>query len=176
MKIKNTVINTITKEVITKGTPVDEEVFFDGGIMITETDTKGIITYANRKFREMSGYTKKELIGSPHSINRHPDMPKGAFRGMWKIIADKKFWRGYVKNLRKDGRFYWVLVYIQPKLDVSGKLIGYIAARKIAYTEGVSEAEQVYKDLHNDVHINNPVFFNDGYHKYTVNQKQKCSP
>jgi len=158
--------NTITGEIIQKSHPVDEEVLFDGGVMITETDTRGIITYANKKFREMTGFTKKELIGSPHSINRHPDMPKGAFRGMWKIISQKKHWRGYVKNMRKDGKYYWVLVYIQPKLDENGKLIGFIAGRKIAYEEGIKRAEEIYEKYRGDEHIDNPVFFDEGYNDY----------
>ena len=137
------VTNTITGETIFKSLPVNEEVEFDGGMMITETDTRGIITYANKKFREMTGFTRKELIGSPHNINRHPDMPKGAFRGMWKVISQKKHWRGYVKNMRKDGKYYWVLVYIQPKLDENGELIGFIAVRKAAYREKIKEMEEL---------------------------------
>jgi len=158
--------NTITGEKIFKMLPIDEEVQFDGGVMITETDTKGIITYANRKFREMTGFSREELIGSPHSINRHPDMPKGAFRGMWKIISAKKYWRGYVKNMRKDGKFYWVLVYIQPKLDEQGELIGFIAGRKIPYPESVKDASELYAKLHGDEHIDDEIFADDGYHQY----------
>ena len=150
--------NTITHEKIFKSNPVDEEVIFNGGVMITETDTKGIITYANRKFREMTGFTKEELIGSPHSINRHPDMPKGAFRAMWKIISEKKVWRGYVKNMRKDGKFYWVLVYIQPKIDENGKHTGYVAGRKVAYPETIKEMSELYAMYHGDEHLNNEVF------------------
>jgi len=163
--------NQITKEKIFKCNPIDEEVHFDGGVMITETDTKGIITYANRKFREMTGYSKEELIGSPHSINRHPDMPKGAFRGMWKIISAKKYWRGYVKNLRKDGKFYWVLVYIQPKFDNNDKLVGFVAARKVPYAKSVKEASELYAKLHADEHINDKVFSDDGYHQYIQGTK-----
>ena len=150
--------NTITHEKIIKSNPLDEEVTFDGGVMITETDTKGIITYANRKFREMTGFTKEELIGSPHSINRHPDMPKGAFRAMWKIISEKKVWRGYVKNMRKDGKYYWVLVYIQPKIDEDGNHIGFVAGRKVAYPETVKEMSELYAMYHGDEHLNNEVF------------------
>jgi PAS domain S-box-containing protein len=134
--------------------------------MITETDTKGIITYANRKFREMTGFTKEELIGSPHSINRHPDMPVGAFRGMWKIISANKMWRGYVKNLRKDGKFYWVLVYIKPKVNENGKIIGYIAGRKIAYPESIKEASELYATFHDKKFINNNIFLDEGYNDY----------
>ena len=164
--------NTLTGEIIQKSHPVDEEVLFDGGVMITETDTRGIITYANKKFREMTGFTRRELIGSPHSINRHPDMPKGAFRGMWKIISQKKSWRGYVKNLRKDGKYYWVLVYIQPKLDENGKLIGFIAGRKVAYRESIKEAEKIYAQYHGDEHMDNPIFFDEGYNNYLLAQSK----
>ena len=150
--------NTITHEKIFKSLPIDEEVLFDGGVMITETDTQGIITYANRKFREMTGFSKEELIGSPHSINRHPDMPKGAFWGMWKTIAAKKTWSGYVKNMRKDGKFYWVLVYITPKFDSNDKIIGYIAGRKIPSRLDIQEAEELYMTFHGDEYIDNPVF------------------
>ena len=94
--------NIITGKKIKKPDPVDSGVPFDGGVMITETDKAGIITYANRKFREMTGYTKEELIGSPHNINRHPDMPKAGFQGMWDTIKSGEYWEGYVKNMRKD--------------------------------------------------------------------------
>ena len=111
--------------------PVDEEVLFDGRSLITETDTKGIITFINRKFTEMTLYSKEEAIGQPHNILRHPDMPKAAFAGMWKIIQGGKTWEGYVKNLRKDGKYYWVVVNIVPKLDIEGGVVGYIASRKM---------------------------------------------
>lgn len=112
-------------------TPINEEVSFDGRALISETDTKGIITYVNRKFCEMSGYSKEEIIGQPHSILRHPDMPSAAFKQMWETIKNGEIWEGYVKNLRKDGKFYWVIVNIVPKSDESGNIIGYIASRKI---------------------------------------------
>jgi PAS domain S-box-containing protein len=152
------VINQRTKEKIFKAWPVNEEVIFDGGVMITETDPSGIITYANRKFREMTGFSKEELIGSPHSINRHPDMPKGAFRGMWRKIASRQIWNGYVKNLRKDGKYYWVHVYIQPKLDKNGGITGYIAGRKVVVPQIVKEIERMYKRLYDDTHIDHQYF------------------
>ncbi len=158
MKNDFIVTNKITGEKIFKSHPVDEEVLFDGGVMITETDTRGIITYANKKFREMTGFSKEELIGSPHSINRHPDMPKGAFRGMWKIISQKKIWHGYVKNLRKDGKFYWVFVYIQPKLDEQNNIIGFIAGRKVAEPEKIKEISELYAKYHGDEFIDDEIF------------------
>ena len=114
-----------------KPEPIDEEVLFDGRSLISETDTKGVITFVNRKFTEMTLYTKEEVIGKSHNILRHPDMPKAAFEAMWKIIKEGKIWEGYVKNLRKDGKYYWVIVNIVPKLDSKGDVVGYIASRKM---------------------------------------------
>ena len=111
--------------------PVDEEVFFDGRSLISETDLKGVITFVNRKFVEMSGYSKAESIGQPHSLLRHPDMPRAAFEEMWKTIQSGNIWEGYVKNLRKDGKYYWVIVNIVPKKDDAGNIVGYIASRKV---------------------------------------------
>jgi len=139
--------NIITGKEIVKPDPVDEEVPFDGGVMITETDTAGIITYANRKFREMTGYTKEQLIGSPHSINRHPDMPKVAFKGMWETIKDGNYWEGYVKNMTADGKYYLVVVWIKPKLDDEGNIVGYIAGRKIPDREAMNAALNQYRSL-----------------------------
>ncbi|MCF6201658.1 MAG: PAS domain-containing protein [Hydrogenimonas sp.] len=141
------VVNSITGAKIVKPTPLDEEVPFDGGVMITETDTAGIITYANRKFREMTGYTKEELIGSPHSINRHPDMPKSAFKTMWETIKRGEMWEGYVKNMRKDGKYYWVIVWIKPKFDDEGNIVGYIAGRKVPNRHDIKQVEMQYKKM-----------------------------
>lgn len=77
-------------------------------LIVSRTDLKGVITYANDVFSKISGYEENELVGKKHSILRHPDMPKQIFKDLWQTIANKKIWRGYVKNLRKDGGFYWV--------------------------------------------------------------------
>jgi PAS domain S-box-containing protein len=142
-----TIKNIITGKEITKPDPVDIEVPFDGGVMITETDTAGIITYANRKFRELTGYTKEELIGSPHNINRHPDMPKVAFKGMWEQIKQGEYWEGYVKNMTKEGKYYLVIVWIKPKFDDNGNIVGYIAGRKIPDKDKMAKALATYKEL-----------------------------
>lgn len=139
--------NIITGNSITKPDPVDIEVPFDGGVMITETDTAGIITYANRKFRSMTGYSKEELIGSPHSINRHPDMPKIAFKGMWETIKGGNYWEGLVKNMTNEGKYYLVEVWIKPKFDENQKIVGYIAGRKIPDREAMNAALETYKGL-----------------------------
>ena len=126
---------------------LDEEVLFEGGVMITETDLKGRMTYVNRKFVNMSAYDKTELVGKPHSIMRHPDMPKCLFKNMWETLKKGETWKGYVKNLRKDGKFYWVIVYVSCKYDDEGELVGYIAARKVAEEGAVAEMKEKYKEL-----------------------------
>ena len=137
--------NMITGQEIKRPIPIDEEVIFDGGVMITETDKAGIITYANRKFREMTGYTKEELIGSPHNINRHPDMPKAAFKGMWETIKGGDYWEGFVKNITAEGKYYLVVVWIKPKFDDNGEIIGYIAGRKVPDKDLMQRALAQYK-------------------------------
>ena len=139
--------NIITGNEITKPEPLDEEVPFDGGVMITETDKAGIITYANRKFRELTGYTKEELIGSPHNINRHPDMPKAAFQELWETIKGGNYWEGFVKNITAEGKYYLVVVWIKPKLDDNGEIIGYIAGRKIPDRDMLERALTQYKAM-----------------------------
>jgi len=137
--------NIITGKEIQKPIPIDQEVIFTGGVMITETDKAGIITYANRKFREMTGYTKEELIGSPHNINRHPDMPKVAFQGLWETIKGGNYWEGFVKNITSEGKYYHVIVWIKPRLNDKGEIIGYIAGRKVPNKDSMQRALDKYK-------------------------------
>jgi len=142
--------NIITGQEIQRPIAIDEELIFDGGVMITETDKAGIITYANRKFRGMTGYTKEELIGSPHNINRHPDMPKKAFEGMWETIKGGNYWEGFVKNMTAEGKYYLVVVWIKPKLDNDGNIIGYIAGRKVPDKDLMQRALDQYKIMMHD--------------------------
>jgi PAS domain S-box-containing protein len=127
--------------------PSDEEVMYDGGAMITETDAKGTITYVNQKFVDMSCCSKEELIGRPHNIVRHPDMPKCLFKEMWGALLQGKPWEGYLKNLRKDGKYYWVDVYISPRYDPGGNLIGYIARRSIPAPDVLRVVKEKYRKL-----------------------------
>ena len=114
-----------------------QEERLDARTLITRTDTKGIITFASSSYRKMTKYSRDELIGKPHNIVRHPDMPEIAFFEMWKKIKAGQEWEGYVKNLRKDGKYYWVIVIIHP-IDENGnvvykkpeKIAGYAAVRK----------------------------------------------
>jgi len=126
--------------------PIDEAYTFDKGLIVSSTDLKGIITYANRKFCEIAGYSKDELIGKNHNIVRHPDMPKAAFQEVWDTIKNKKEWTGIVKNLRKDGRYYWVYSHISP-IMVDDEITGYTAARRPASDTEIEEIIPVYKEL-----------------------------
>ncbi len=127
--------------------PIDEEYTFKDGVIVSSTDLKGIITYANRKFCEIAGYTKEELTGKNHNIIRHPDMPKAAFKELWDTIQAGKEWTGIVKNLRKDGRYYWVYSHIAPVKDEEGRIVGYTAARRPASDSEVAEAEKLYAQM-----------------------------
>ncbi len=126
--------------------PIDEEYVFEQGLIISSTDLKGIITYANRKFCEIAGYTKDELVGKNHNIVRHPDMPKAAFQELWDTIQSGKEWTGLVKNLRKDGRYYWVYSHIAPTVE-NGEIIGYTAARRPASETEVEESTLLYQEM-----------------------------
>jgi aerotaxis receptor len=126
--------------------PIDEEYTFEKGLIVSSTDLNGIITYANRKFCEISGYSKDELIGVNHNIVRHPDMPKAAFKEIWDTITDSKEWTGIVKNLRKDGKYYWVYSHISP-IIVDNETTGYTAARRPASATEVEEIIPAYKEL-----------------------------
>ena len=126
--------------------PIDEEYTFEKGLIISSTDLKGVITYANRKFCEIAGYSKDELIGTNHNIIRHPDMPKAAFQEVWDTIKDRKEWTGVVKNLRSDGRYYWVYSHIAPMV-VDDEITGYTAARRPASATEIEEIVPVYKDM-----------------------------
>jgi aerotaxis receptor len=130
----------------------DKEVTFDElGVLnrsiVSRTDLKGIITFANKAFCTLSGYEKDELIGKPHSIIRHPDMPKAAFRDMWQTIQNNQKWHGFIKNLRKDGSYYWTEAFVEPLFDENGEKIGYMAARKPVGEKDKAEFERKYKAL-----------------------------
>lgn len=130
-----------------KVTPIDQEYFFDNEIIISQTDLKGVIVYANKAFSSISGYPVDELVGQPHSIVRHPDMPQLTFSKMWETIQDGQAWNGLVKNLRKDGQYYWVDTEILPSQDEEGNITGYMAVRKIASRKDIDENKETYSKM-----------------------------
>ncbi len=118
----------------------------DGRLIVSRTDPDGIITHVNQSFVEMSGYSEDELIGLPHYILRHPDMPAAAFSDLWETVQAGKKWHGYVKNLRKDGGFYWVYATVIPNIR-QGRLIGYTSVRRKPSRSRIKAAESLYKTL-----------------------------
>jgi len=126
--------------------PIDEEYVFESGLIISSTDLKGIITYANRKFCEIAGYTKDELKGRNYNIVRHPDMPKAAFQEVWDSIQEGKAWSGMIKNLRKDGKYYWVYSHIAPIIN-KGENVGYAAVRRPASATEIAESIPIYQNM-----------------------------
>ena len=130
-------------------TPIDEEYSYNGSAIVSQTDLNGVITYANRAFCEVSGYKVDELVGKSHNIIRHPDMPKVVFSKMWETIKGGQAWNGLVKNLRSDGRFYWVEIEILPIVDEDQNITGFISARREASRKDINETMQTYiKMLH----------------------------
>lgn len=116
--------------------------------IVSKTDTKGIITYGNDYFIEVVGYSKEELIGQPHNIIRHPDMPRIAFKLMWERISGGKNMIAIVKNLAKDGRHYWVVTDFEPKFDpITKEIISHTAFRKAAPRKAIEAIEPIYKKL-----------------------------
>lgn len=129
-------INNNSKEIVLK----------DHAFLVSETDEKGIITFASDDFCEVAGYSVEELIGKPHNIVRHPDMPKEAFKSLWETVKKGEVWTGYVKNATKDGNFYWVFATVYPTITNEGKK-GYLSCRKKATTSEIEKATILYKTL-----------------------------
>lgn len=117
-----------------------------GQLIISRTDLKGVITHCNDAFVLLSGWEKEELIGAPHHLIRHPDMPKVAFADLWNTIETGKKWSGYVKNLRKDGQYYWVFATVVPCYR-QGKIVGYASVRRQVSPEKIAHYEGVYREL-----------------------------
>ena len=107
-----------------------ERTFSENELIISKTDARGKITYGNEIFIELSGYTEKELLNAPHNIIRHPEMPKVIFKLLWDTVKTGKEIHAYVKNLSKDGSYYWVFANITPSYDSSGNIIGYYSVRR----------------------------------------------
>jgi len=123
--------------------PIDEEYSLDDSVIMSETDLDGIIIYVNRKFCEVSGYDRKELKGQNHNITRHPDMPSWAFEKLWKNLHNGEEWFGILKNLRKDGKYYWIHSFISPIVK-EDKITGYSAAGRRATKLEIEEAKEDY--------------------------------
>lgn len=113
-------------------------------MLVSKTDLKGIITYANQDFVELSGFSEKELLGTSHNIVRHPDMPPEAFADLWKTLKAGLPWTGVVKNRCKNGDYYWVIANVTP-LRENGQITGYMSVRSKPTRDQVSATERAYR-------------------------------
>lgn len=133
-------------DTFTKPTPIEKEIKLDPSrVIMSKTDSEGIIEYANDYFMEMSGYEEFELMGQPHNIIRHPDMPKIVFKLLWERLQEGKNVHVIIKNLTKEGSYYWVLTNFEIKYNKKGQIISYFAHRKAAPSSAIYEIEKLYK-------------------------------
>ena len=126
----------------------NEVTYSDDDLLISKTDTKGIITYCNEVFMRIAGFEESELLGKNHNMVRHPDMPPEAFQDLWDTVREGKEWHGIVKNRCKNGDYYWVDATVTPDVDSStGRITGYMSARRRATSQQISDATALYKDM-----------------------------
>jgi len=115
-------------------------------LIVTKTDVKGIITYANPYFLELVGYSENELLNKPHNVIRHEDMPKVIFKYLWDNIKNGKEVNAFVKNKTKNGDYYWVKGNITPSFQ-NGQIIGYFSVRRSAAPESIKTIDTLYREL-----------------------------
>jgi len=125
----------------------NEITFNDHEIIVSKTDKKGKITYGNETFIRMSGYEEEELLNQPHNILRHPDMPRAIFKLLWDTVQAKEEINAYVKNLSKDGSYYWVLANVTPSFDQNDNIIGYFSVRRKPSKKAISFISDLYATL-----------------------------
>ncbi len=131
-----------------KPLPIDEEIQLESKkYIISSTDTKGLITDVNDYFIEISGYSREELIGKSHNMIRHPDMPKVVFKLMWQQLQSGHDILALVKNLAKDGRYYWIFTTFEPVKNVNGEVTGYTAHRKSAPKHTIETISDIYAQV-----------------------------
>lgn len=122
-----------------------ETVLDDYAFLVSETDAKGVITFANDDFCKIAEYTLDELMGQPHNLVRHPDMPKAAFKSLWDTVQRGEVWTGYVKNGTKSGGYYWVYATVYPFETCDGSK-GYLSCRRKPSREEIEAHEALYKE------------------------------
>jgi len=116
-------------------------------IIVSKTDLKGRITYANGVFMKVAGYVEAELVGQPHSLVRHPQMPRCVFKLLWETVQAGREFFGYVLNLCKSGDGYWVFAHVTPSYDASGSIVGFHSNRRLPHADGVQAATRLYAEL-----------------------------
>ena len=140
-------VNVNTGKTITRQTPKENEITYDGKMMIAEIDNQGVITYVNRKLREMLDYDKEEIIGLPYSVSFHPDMPEGICRQAFDLAGEGKVWAGYAKTITRNGEYFWTAVCVQPKYEMDKSINGFIIRKKPAIDVNLEEVAQEYSKL-----------------------------
>ncbi len=132
-------------------TPVNEEsVFGEDEIIVSKTDMKGILTYANDVFCRVAEMKTEEVIGQPHNIIRHPDMPRAVFKLLWDTIQAGNEIFAYVKNMSKTGKYYWVIAHVTPSVDDSGRVTGYHSNRRYPNKNEIEAISGIYQTLINE--------------------------
>ena len=124
----------------------NELILDDKSFLVSETDEKGIIKFANDEFCKYAEYELDELLGKPHNLVRHPDMPKAAFKDLWDTVQRGERWRGFVKNATKSGKFYWVFATVFPFTSSDGSK-GYISCRRKASRKEVEKYTALYIEM-----------------------------
>jgi len=122
-----------------------ERLMRENDFIVSKTDLKGRITYGNEIFIEYSGYSEDELLGSQHNIIRHPDMPRVVFSLLWDYLAKDKEIFAFVKNMSKDGGFYWVFTHVAPMKDKNHNKIGYTSVRRMPNPKAIPIVTEVYR-------------------------------
>lgn len=129
-------------------TPNKNEILFDENeFIVSKTDLQGRIIYGNALFIKISGYSEGELLGSPHNILRHPDMPKAIFKLLWQNVQEGHEIVAFVKNMTRDGSFYWVEAQVTPSFDENGEIIGYHSVRRKPSRKAVEFFDKLYRDM-----------------------------
>jgi PAS domain S-box-containing protein len=137
-----------SEQVMARPAPTGKErIFGDDDIIVSKTDARGRITYANKTFCDIGLYPESELIGQPHSIVRHPDMPRCVFALLWQQIQQGREIFAYVKNMAKNGDHYWVLAHVTPSYDGHGAIDGYHSNRRVPDRKALATIEPLYRDL-----------------------------
>ena len=124
-----------------------ERTFGDDEIIVTKTDLRGVLTYANDVFLRVSALSEDEAIGQPHNVIRHPDMPRAVFKLLWDTLKERRELFAYVMNLAADGAHYWVLAHVTPSFDAGGRVVGYHSNRRRPEPTAVAAAERLYARL-----------------------------
>ena len=142
-----TFTNARTGKTVSRNDVNNEEFIYEGRPLLVETDMEGVITYANRRFVEISGYEKEDVVGSPHCVHMHPDMPQSVFKDACEKTSQGKTWSGYICNISIVGTGYWTELIIQPKRSEEGSLVGFMATRRAPNADKLKSVMDEYEEI-----------------------------